>query len=63
MRPAGAKKGIEPLHLQMNINNGEVLMPGELRTVVFDCNKASLPKHFNISAEGYNVERQTIKKF
>lgn len=38
------------------------LMPGEKRVVVFDCSKAHLPKKFNISADGYNVERQTMLK-
>jgi Exo-beta-D-glucosaminidase Ig-fold domain len=36
------------------------LMPGEKREIIFDCKKANLPEKFNISAEGYNVERQTI---
>jgi len=38
------------------------LMPGEEKEVLFECSKANLPENLVISAEGYNVERQTILK-
>jgi len=37
-----------------------ILMPGEVRDVEFECKKRSLPSKFAVSAEGYNVERQTL---